>query len=74
MTMNIKIDKNVPLPTPHTSKYPFRIMEVGDSFAITDTAKNVNLVRSAASNCGKRHGVKFQVRVEEGGARVWRVK
>jgi hypothetical protein len=70
----IKIDKGVPAPNEHWSrnrvKYPFKSMEVGDSF-FTETSRVA--VTSAACGYARRNGVKFTTRSENGGTRVWRI-
>ena len=92
--MTYAIDKKVPLPRAKSGlnrachKYPFDVMEKGDSFAvplsgeITTAGKNAPYdkalvrVRSAASNFSRRRGRKFTVRTlkDEGVVRCWRVK
>lgn len=71
-----KIEKRVPLPSPRKhggeSKYPFRDMEVGDSFIVKGS--DGNSIRSTASNAGRRLGRKFTVANEEDGHRIWRIK
>ncbi len=72
----LKIDKGVPLPEPmfggRTSKYPWRQMEVGDSFFVLGGARN-NLNLAASAN--KHHAPKrFAARSVEGGVRVWRIE
>lgn len=77
----MKIEKDVPMPEKraaheqskiYRSKYPFRLMEVGDSFFV-DPKGGGDVVGSAAAAWGRRHGVKFNVRKVEGGTRVWRI-
>lgn len=71
----IQIEKDVPLVTaPRTrgSKYPFKDMAVGDSFAVPLKAQSLRSI--ATSYAKKEQGtVKFAVRIAEGGSRVWRV-
>lgn len=62
-----EIEKNVPLAM---AKYPFRHMEIGDSFFIENG--NGKILRPAASNAGGLLGRKFTVRKVDGGYRVWR--
>jgi hypothetical protein len=76
----IKIDKGVPVP-PLTQgrrmKYPFRQMEVGDSFFVPG-------VKTSSGFSGCLHGVRKSTgwtftcrsRVEDGvqGVRVWRIE
>jgi hypothetical protein len=54
------------------SKYPFRDMEVGDSFMALGVAPIT--VRRAAYWSGRRLNKKFMTRTVEGGVRVWRVE
>lgn len=80
--MSYKIDKNVPVPAElrgRKAKYPFKEMEVGDSFFIpkTETARTTLYNASATPRLVKL-GFKFtmQTKTENGveGFRVWRVK
>jgi len=68
------IEKNVPLPpSSHASeKYPFRTMEIGDSFFWPGSTQQ--RVSSYASNASK-DGRKFVTRADKtaGGVRCWRV-
>ena len=65
------IEKDVPMYRAKSEKYPWRSMELGDSFFIPDkTSKHLG---SAALAAGKRHGRKFSVRTVDGGVRIWRV-
>jgi len=82
--MEIKIDKNVPMPVMQgrESKYPFSEMEVGDSFFVAGMTSNQ--MNNASSHYRKKHGWSFICRnvefYDEGpginvkGARIWRVK
>lgn len=73
--MTYQIEKNVPLPPKsqpgRKEKYPFREMEVGDSFLVTDQKK-----QPSVTGAGKKYGMTFVSRtVVEGGVkgyRVWR--
>lgn len=71
--MNYKIDKGVPIPPrTRTTKYPFGLMEVGDSFEVPsgDRAKII----SACFHYNKRKEGRFTVRkVGKDQYRVWRV-
>ncbi len=73
MTRAYQIDKGIPVPAPRLGrpyKYPFNLMEPGDSIA----AKGVVAVQRAASAHAKRHGRKFVCRAQgDGTVRVWRV-
>ncbi len=68
-----QIDKDIPVPERRRgrpAKYPFAIMEPGDSIA----ARPVVAVQRAASAHAKRHGRKFVCRAQgDGTVRVWRV-
>lgn len=76
------IEKGIPLPPSGFNtagapeKYPFRSMEVGDSFAIPCDAEGKNKlvarISSAASWYGTRNHCKFAVRSLPNEIRVWR--
>jgi hypothetical protein len=80
----IQIEKGVPMPKASDSarKYPWREMEVGDSFVVPfdPTAKPYKLKNPAAGFSGaisalKSHGLAFAMRKQrDGSLRVWRVK
>ena len=68
-----KIDKGIPVPTKsgRVPKYPWREMEVGDSFFVPGMT-----AASAAAGClgaKKATGWTFRYRTVDGGARIWRV-
>lgn len=73
-----KIEKDVPVAKisggpgrPRDSKYPFDLMDVGDSFFV-DTDKSSGHIVAQGN---KRHpDRKFVSRTVEGGVRVWRVE
>jgi hypothetical protein len=67
-----EIEKNVALPPePNTlGIYPWRELEIGDSFFVKDKKKNN--ISNMASQAGKRMARKFTIRAMEGGIRVWR--
>jgi hypothetical protein len=72
----MEIEKGVEIPEAtrgRRCKYPFRQMEVGDSFLIEDE-EQYKKVRSAASTWGKKNGVVFTTQVSEEGLRVWRAE
>ncbi len=64
-----KIEKGIPMP-PIPKKYPFNLMEIGDSFFVP---KPPNKVSAVAGLYGKRHGKKFRCITVDGGTRVFRV-
>lgn len=51
-------------------QYPWKLMEVGDSFYVD---KHPRDIAASASRSGKVHSRKFAVRPEGTGARIWRV-
>ena len=72
--MTIKIDQNVPLPQKNTFgalKYPFRKMEIGDSFFIpnrssTGISTDIYKPKKFTMRAVTENGVK--------GVRVWRIE
>ena len=69
------IENDHPAPEPSrmgVAIYPFGGMKVGDSFKTKGDTRLINSLRTAAGAYGKRHGKKYTVRVEDGGARCWR--
>lgn len=82
MAEDIEIDRDVPLPAGAPAAggrpeiYPWRKMEVGDSFLYpmgTDAPKVVSRVAAKrAHDAGRRSGRKFSCRREAGGVRIWR--
>lgn len=74
--MVIKIDKGIPVPpeNSHASKYPFDLMEIGDSFFVSAEERKPDHMRSTASIHGKRIQKRYSVRKVENGTRVWRVE
>ena len=74
----IKIDKNIPIPSKEgrPNKYPFEVMDVGDSFELKNTTKTT--VLNAANSWAKRHNkkVKFAIRYDKQKRtlRIWRTE
>lgn len=77
------IEKNVPLPTLNRrgavgSRYPFDMMQVGDSFAIDASGPVVlsyrtKSLRSIISRYSKAHNKKFSVyKMSDTQIRIWR--
>lgn len=69
----IQLDRGVPIPEQRRRKsYPFRDMEVGDSFFATETS--IVRIHAAARNY-KGVRVTCRTRIENGekGVRVWRI-
>jgi len=79
-----RILKNVPMPPkrpcrkPATTKYPFALMQVGDSFIVRCAASNVKKemtrIRALATKSQKALNCKFALRPLETGVGVWRVQ
>ena len=71
----IKIDKNIPYDC-SCRRYPWKDMEIGDSFFIG--GENRNRINAAIAYANKKFAMKFssRSRVEEGasGIRVWRIE
>ncbi len=74
----IKVEKGIPMPTKkdfqaRASKYPFRTMAKGDSFALPYIKKIVSAVAAAATRA-KRLGVgTFKVKKMGSTLRCWRI-
>ena len=79
------VDHGIPLPPrPRLTggrvrqRYPFRVMEVSDSFLVPYGGEPPELVRVRVSvSCTKATrdtGYRFELRSTETGLRVWRVK
>ena len=69
----IKIEKNIPIPPPKPSKYPFEQLEVDDSFVVP--VEQLNSARAAMySEHRKNNGKRFLSRMEGETARFWRTK
>ena len=68
----MEIEKGVPIPeNSGNKKYPWKELEVGDSFFTSESAQTV---AGSASHASKRTNRKFICRSVDGGTRVWRVK
>lgn len=71
--MKYQIESGVPMPINlRNVKYPFKTMEIGDSFIIDNV--NAKIIHNAAYAFGKRNNKKFTVRTNDGTARIWRVQ
>jgi hypothetical protein len=72
----IKIDKGILLPARsckgRPAKYPWRQMDVGDSFFVE--ARKSSDFGGAINHARKTTGYEFISRSVDGGLRVWRVK
>lgn len=74
MYEEIKIEKNIPFKgTASYSKYPFKEMEVGDSFFVecdnTVIARTIYVYRKDGNEAKK-----FSTKKEKTGRRVWRIE
>jgi hypothetical protein len=75
MSAKLKIEKGVPLNGDARCRYPWREMEVGDSFFVA--AKNPQAAQAVqVSICGSaaRQDGKYTTRRVDGGVRCWRVE
>jgi hypothetical protein len=70
----MKIEKGIPMPNAE-GKYPFKQMDVGDSFAVkVEDKRTSSRVSTYAHYAGKRLGMKFTVRtIDKKIVRVWRI-
>lgn len=73
-----EINDDIPLPPPGSSGgrkpiWPWKVMEIGESFLMPEDRIATNSAVRAASRAGKGTGRKFATRSVEGGVRVWRV-
>jgi len=68
----VNVDKDIPIPRArgYHFLYPFGEMNVGDSFAWEG---DYDCLRAAASQYGRRHGMKFVTRKTRDGLRCWRI-
>jgi len=74
------IDARIPIPEPKPKgKYPFEVMQPGDSFLVQCAKKDFKKVRANVRNASRRvekkSKFKFttEISVDEGGVRCWRV-
>ena len=63
-----KVEKNVPFKK--STKYPFDLMEEGDSFWVPEV--EAHRARSAAHYWGKRNDIEVYTAAEKDGVRIWR--
>jgi len=63
------VDKGIPVP-PTKAKYPWRTMEIGDSFLVTDKAKAASV--RVATYKERVDGRRFLARPTSEGMRIWR--
>ena len=76
--MVIQIEKNIPvnkfLKRSRNHKYPFRELELGDSFYVALSEQEINVLRVLAWRFAKATGWKFVTKRVDSGVRVWRVE
>ena len=67
-----EVEKGVPQPTPRDMflKYPWKVMDVGDSFFVPDSEISS---RQNFHSCAKNRGIKISTRRVDDGIRVWRI-
>lgn len=69
------IEKNIPVPTTgkgRPDKYPWKNMEVGDSFLVPDSTSAMFVGRKQYAQ--RAHNARYVTRREADGLRVWRVE
>ena len=71
MAASVKIEKAIPLPAAR-GVWPFGEMEVGDSFLVP--AGREKAAKASAWTYGHKHGIRFTVRQEKKGVRIWRIE
>lgn len=69
----MKIDKGYAIISRNKLEYPFKRMDVSDSFLVPQGVTR-NRVKSAASYWARKLGYRFSIRVTQDGIRVWRVE
>ena len=78
--MSFKIEKNIPIPDEckkRSCKYPFRLMEVGDSFLVEPKQGESPRDTQTRVLCASRNykNMRFRTKViEDEGIRCWRVE
>jgi len=69
----IEIDKNIEIPVKGCANYPFKHMEIGDSFIVD--VENVAAFRNRTYIAAKELNFKFStLKTEDGSYRCWRIK
>lgn len=75
-----QVDSNVEVPQAKGKRnaYPFKSLEIGDSFFIPvekiDITKSQRKMSAICVTTGKRHGKKFVTRRVDGGLRIFRIE
>ena len=71
-----KIEDGIPIPGQNKvrgTKYPWKELQVGQSFFVPLNGKRAAVVQSTLNSAGKYVGMKVATRQVEGGVRVWRI-
>ena len=72
MIKKLKVRKGVPVP-PHGDgsryRYPWREMQIGDSFYVADKS-----IQHMTGSAYRLRPLRFTMKTENGGVRVWRVE
>lgn len=66
----VVVESGVPVPSAHGRRWPFAQMNVGESIVV-EKALYTRAAGSAYA-VGRKHGMKFSIRQEAGGVRIWR--
>lgn len=75
----VNIDAGIPMPEPRATRvvYPYKEMEVGESFLVEPKGKETKNLLAVVCNrnnaMAKKLGRKFRAKTMEDGIRVWRV-
>lgn len=68
----LELTRNYPMPKDRVRNvYPYKEMVVGDSFLVPEA--KLQIVCNNNWRVGKRLGMVFSARKEDGGVRVWRI-
>lgn len=78
-TNMITIEKDIPIPPIRRGKYPFKQMQVGDSFFLPcansqEQSISLDRVKSSCHFRLKHHGERYHATKINGGVRVWLVE
>lgn len=69
----MQIEKGLTMPViRERRRYPYREMEVGDSFWVSEVGLQVMM--NTNYRWGKKLGMRFIAREEGGGVRIWRIE
>lgn len=72
----IEIEKHVPIPRIKGHRYPWKELEVDDSFFVSsgDLKRTMDSLSSCRNQAQIRYGRRYTLRKEDGGVRVWRTR